>query len=119
MTDAPQSPKRTRNAAARAAFFSRRDEIEAALKGGRFLREIYDEQQMPGSYAQFCRYVQRYLPSARPGANDALAPTPGPAATPPAPAPAVAAPANPGPRKARPKQAPAWDPANIDKDTLF
>lgn len=131
MAKPPKAPRRTRNPAARAAFFARKAEIEAQLQAGKFMLTIYEELEFPGSYAQFTRYIARYLRAARPDHDVTVdsRPTPRPPA-------ATAAPAEEGhARPASPAEAQTservpltapkktqrvqWDPANIDPDQLF
>lgn len=121
MTNTPHKPRRTRNPAARAAFFARKDEIAAALQGGAYLREVCERVGFPGSYSQFARYCARYLAEARP--NGETAPPPASEVATVKAAPKGQPPASPEghePRRAPPKrERPIYDPANIDKSKLY
>ncbi len=66
---ASSRPKYSRNPAARAAFLAKREDIQKRLEKGEFMRDIFEELELPGSYTQFTRYVSSYLPQARPGAT--------------------------------------------------
>lgn len=117
-------PKFTRNPAARTAFLANKVAIAAALENGGFMRTIFEEMRLPGSYTQFTRYVAQYLPASRPTqAAKPQAPAipeqapategaPSGAETP-------AAPAG-GPLRARPKpERPVYDPSKIKPEDLF
>ena len=122
-------PKFTRNPAARTAFLANKVAIAAALENGGFMRTIFEEMRLPGSYTQFTRYVAQYLPDARP--TQAARPSPPAAseATPNLPGtgdgpaePQAAAPVAPsdGPLRARPETArPVYDPNKINPEELF
>lgn len=129
---APSRPKFSRNPAARAAFLAKRQEIERRLQQGEFMRDIFEELRLAGSYTQFTRYVAKYLPDARPriAAEDE-----GPRTRPPLEGAAPAAPAAPissdgssvpaaageGPLQAkRPSsERPKYDPTKIRRSELY
>lgn len=120
---APKRPKYSRNPAARAAFIAKRQVIQDRLAQGEFMRDIFEELQLPGSYTQFTRYVATYLPEARPGAGPQVSATR--ARSPPAAAPAAAPAPSPeasseppaSPRTAARQNAdrPKYDPSKINR----
>lgn len=118
-----KAPKYSRNPAARLAFHANRNAIADALANGQFMQVVFDELKLPGSYAQFTRYVAKHLPDVRPTTGAApLRPesTPSPAPSPSLPETSTPATASEGPKRPRPKATrPVYDPSKINADDLY
>ena len=125
MSAAPR-PKFSRNPAARAAFIAKREDIKTRLEKGEFMREIFEQLELAGSYTQFTRNVARYLPEARPGVVTTASAkresaAPATAAAPDEPRPTDQPSGEPGPRSAaRPgPDRPKYDPSKINRNENY